>query len=281
MLTKNEPGWFIQTLELLDNQGVEVLPTRWQSQDVSDKPEMTPVELIGHTLRWRVPQTRGEAQREFAPNLPWAEDHFLERVSGEPLNPPPSEQWWPFRVQGNAAHKEGEIFSHTYPERFWPRFANIEGKMSDSERQSLVPHVGVRYEYGDLVDVVNLLTKDIFTRQAFLPIWFPEDTGAVQGQRVPCTLGYHFMFRPDGDKMRGLITYYMRSCDVLRHLKDDAYMAARLLQWVVGMLKENGIDVAPGVLLMHVSSLHIFKGDLPMVSRFLAQEEEEHYGYGV
>ena len=67
-------------------------------------------------------------------------------------------------------------------------------------------------DYGDLDDVVTLLTNDPLTRQAFLPMWFPEDTGVVHGTRVPCSLGYHFMQR-DG---RLSITYYIRSCDIVR-----------------------------------------------------------------
>lgn len=278
MLTTNEPKWFTDVLRMVVDRGVTLPPGNWQSQDVSANDDMSPVEVVGHTMRWNVMAGVDWAQQAFGPNLPWAEDHFLERVGGEPLNPPPSEQWWPFARRGNAEHKQDRIFSHTYPERIWPKYAGTRSYVS---RVTADPMQGIRYQYGDLDDVVKMLVDDPFTRQAYLPLWFPEDTGAIEGQRVPCTLGYHFMFRPDGDKMRGLITYYMRSCDVLRHLKDDAYMAARLLQWVVGKLRENGIDATPGVLLMHVSSLHIFKGDLPMASRFLAQEEENEYGYGV
>ena len=276
MLTTSEPTWFIDTLRLLADKGVEVPPTQWQSQDVSDKPEMTPIEVIGHTLRWKVPWTIGEAQGGFEPNLPWAEDHFKERVGGEPLNPSPSEAWWPFARKKNKEHKEdGQRFSHTYPERIWPRRANAIGNGHGD-------NFGIYYRFGDLSDMVNMLIENPLTRQAYLPIWFPEDTGAAQGQRVPCTLGYHFMFRPDADgALSGLITYYMRSCDALRHLKDDAYMAARLLQWVVGKLRENEIDARPNTLLMHISSLHLFKGDLLMVNKFLAEQEEDQYGYGV
>lgn len=281
MLTKNEPRWFTNVLRLVIDHGETLPASTWQSQEVYENQDMSPIEVVGHTMRWPVHIGTDWAQQAFAPNLPWAEDHFLERVGGEPLNPPPSEQWWPFRVRGNEDHKEGEIFSHTYPERIWSKKAGYKG-YGDFTFCDVGRNHGIRYEHGDLLDVVNLLTKDPFTRQAYLPIWFPEDTGAAEGQRVPCTLGYHFLFRPDKQgQMRGLITYYMRSCDVLRHLKDDAYMAARLLQWVVEKLKGNGINASPGALMMHVSSLHIFRGDLPMASRFIAQQEEDEFGYGV
>jgi thymidylate synthase len=251
--------------------GTEVEVGEWQSQDVSDKPHMVSRELRHETFKLRIPQSQMGLVHEVKPNLPWAEDHFQERVGGEPVNPPPSEAWWPFAVAGNAAHKEGEKFSHSYPERIWPRRA---------ERHNAgVPDLyGVRYRYGDLEDVLKLLTKNPQTRQAFLPIWFPEDTGAHQGQRVPCTLGYHFLIRAGYAE----IVYYIRSCDLLRHFTDDVYMAGRLLQWVVGKLQGNGIDVKASSLIMHISSLHVFRGDYPRLEQIIANMGgDEVYGAAV
>lgn len=234
----------------------------WQSQDVKDRPEMVTRELLNVSFQFRVPRSDEELRELVEPNMPWAEDHFQERVSGKPLNPPPSEAWWPFAVKGNEAHKEGEVFSHTYPERMWPRFANAGGVTLEG-RQVLVPHVGIRFEYGDLMDVVELLRRSPMTRQAYLPIWFPEDTGNVHGVRVPCTLGYHFIVRMG----RLDVTYYIRSCDYLRHFSDDVYMAGRLLQWMNEMAFGWGQDEVPsvevGTLTMHITSLHIFEGDMP------------------
>lgn len=255
--------------------GEEIEVGEWQSQDVRNRPEMISKELRHVTFRTPIPNSVEMLQDEVKPNLPWAEDHFLERVSGEPLNPPPSEAWWPYRVKGNEAHKEGEIFSHTYPERFWPRMASV-GETRPNGRQVFVPHNGIRYEYGDLWDVVKLLTKNPLTRQAFLPVWFPEDTGAVSGQRVPCTLGYHFLIRNG----KAEIVYYIRSCDMLRHFTDDVYMAARLLQWVVGKLRDYEIKVNASSLIMHISSLHIFRGDYPKVRDMIDKMEERDEWYG-
>lgn len=258
---------------LLHSSGRIVPMNSWQSQDVKAKPGMSySRELMNYSFIYRFPNSIEELQGDVAPNLPWAEDHFQERVGGEPVNPPPSEAWWPYRVKNNLEHKDqAEQFSHTYPERIWPRFANIEGKMSDSERQVFVPHVGVRYQYGDLIDVVNLLHKDPLTRQAYLPIWFPEDTGAVSGQRVPCTLGYQFMLRPAVVKhghYDATIVYHIRSCDIFRHFTDDVYMACRLLQWVVGNVRDrSGIDADRMTLAMHISSLHSFEGDEYMLKQ--------------
>lgn len=229
----------------------------WQSQDISDKPMLATRELLHESFMMALPGDIEQLAERVNPNLPWAEDHFQERVGGEPLNPPPSEQWWPFAQQGNAEHKQGEKFSHTYPERMWPRYPLEDWFWKDKSANTIKPMHGIRYEYGDLQDVVNQLKRGPLTRQAYLPIWFPEDTGAIEGQRVPCTLGYHFIIR--GDRLS--ITYYIRSCDFMRHFRDDVFMAGRLAQWMVEQLKPDHPELGVGDLVMHIVSLHVFEGD--------------------
>lgn len=242
---------------LFDADKVEV--GEWQSQRDLDSPFTTTIELQGVSFDYEMPGGVFYLKDDVLPNLPWAEDHFKERVSGQPLNPPPSHEYWPFAQKSNDQHRAQEIFSHTYPERMWPKMAN-EGETRPNGRQVFVPHNGVRYEYGDLLDMLRLLDRSPHTRQAFLPIWFPEDTGAVDDQRVPCTLGYHFMIRRQCLHM----TYYMRSCDFMRHFRDDVYMAVRLAQWVESQL---GMDLRLGTFTMHIASLHIFEGADPIVLR--------------
>lgn len=232
----------------------------WQSLDVSDKEHMVSHEVAFVSLSIAIPETIYDMQLQVEPNLPWAEDHFLERVSGMPLNPPPSAAWWPYAQKNNAEHKKDEKFSHTYPERFWPKHAGHEG--------SYLPEIsGIRYRYGDLNDVVDQLVDSPLTRQAYLPVWFPEDTGAVHGERVPCTLGYNFLIREN----RLSVVYFIRSCDFLRHFRDDAYMAMRLAHWVAKELKDRdygqfeSLDL--GKLIMHITSLHVFEGDLPKMRK--------------
>ena len=152
-------------------------------------------ELNHMTLVWDVAPDVDEWAAVVSPNLPWAEDHLLERVSGQPLNPPPSASWWPFNQNDNEIHKKDEKFSHTYPERFWPRHAGEEMDQGwDISSPTNRSHFGIRYRYGDLFDLIKILRADPDTRQAYLPVWFPEDlAAAVDGERVPCTLGYHFL----------------------------------------------------------------------------------------
>lgn len=214
----------------------------WQAIQNSAMPQARTIEVEDISFAFYIPPTKEDLQAMVQPNLPWAEDHFKERIGGEPLNPPPSSSWWPFAQKNNSEHKVGEQFSHTYPERMWPKTVN--------KASFEIQRMGLRYPLGDLDDVIQLLRDRPGTRQAYLPIWFPEDTGAVQSQRVPCTLGYHFLVRNGRLK----IVYYIRSCDFYRHFRDDVYMAARLAQYVAG---EAGVGVDR--LVMHISSLHVFE----------------------
>lgn len=218
----------------------------WQGLSVQNKPDMATYELVGHSLIARLGnRDLNYYQRQIRPDLPWADDHFEERVSGKPLNPPPSEEWWPHAPTGNSAFKHEGIFSHTYPERYWPKLAGRPN-----------PY-GIRYPYGDLQDLVELLQRTPLTRQAYLPVWFPEDTGNVLNVRTPCTLGYHFLVTAD-DELD--VTYYIRSCDLLRHFRNDIYLTVRLLLWIMDRLSWD--KTKPGNLRMHITSLHCFRNDM-------------------
>jgi thymidylate synthase-like protein len=251
--------WYRQLARrLLESQPVHT--GEWQSIDTNDSPMHATYELQFTSVISQVPAKAEQFAEEMKPNLPWAEEHFLERVSGFPHNPPPSHKLWPW-ARHNVNHQDDTTkFSHTYPERFWPKHSG------DYWSKYNLSAFGIRYKYGDLNDVVSLLASNPLTRQAYLPVWFPEDTGNVSRVRVPCTLGYHFMIR-DG-KMH--CQYPMRSCDLIRHLRDDVYMAGRLMQWMCDRV--NGLlqsqvpapaidDVKPGTLCMVISSLHAFVGD--------------------
>lgn len=241
----------------------------WHAQ-VVEGPAFLTYEARDLVFTCQTPRTIEAAQEQIEPNLPWAEDHFQERVGGKPLNPPPSEQWWPHAQQGNAVHKEGEQFSHTYPERYWPKRAGIAWEYRDDPRFDVDDRMGIRFPYGDLSDLVELLARSPFTRQAYLPVWFPEDTGAKAGQRVPCSLGYHFLIRPRESPPTDYgvalvnelhVTYHIRSCDFVRHFADDVYMTVRLAQWVKEQLRLKGVNVQLGDFTMHIGSMHWFEGD--------------------
>lgn len=236
--------------QLLKEEPVEV--GSWHSKPVEGNMLKTR-EITGAVVHGQVSSTQSEWAEEVGPNLPWAEAHFLERVSGIPHNPPPSHVDWPF---AHAQHQTvpGEKFSHTYPERFWGAIPawDTPGTSTGIERRQ-----GFRFEYGDLADLTQLLRKDPMTRQAWIPIYWPEDTGLSirhPGERVPCSLGYHFMNRDGFLHMN----YVIRSCDFWRHWSDDVYMAGRLLQEVCENLEYKP---KPGFLTATFFSLHSMVGD--------------------
>jgi len=226
----------IKKLQLrLLQEGRKINVGEWQSVQI----EQPMIQLTNIYERFNCPAYK--KQLEFLePHLPWAEDHFQERIGGYALNP--GKQWenWPFYSKNKDDKRfrsnEGVLFDHTYMERFWPPKDN-----------------GIRYKMGDLNDIIDRLKKNIHNRQSYLSIWHPEDqSNDKENKRIPCTLGYHFQSR---DKYLDM-TYFIRSCDAVRHLANDMYMTGRLLQHVA---KE--VQVETGVVYVWIGNLHCFESD--------------------
>jgi hypothetical protein len=210
----------------------------WQSRTINQKM----VELLDQILLLDIPETAEDLIELVDPDLPWAEDHFQERIGGKTINPGNQYMNWPYylgktddgRFRSNGKEMK---FDHSYMERFWPPFIK-----------------GIRYSLGNLDDIIERLKINPYTRQAYLSIWHPEDQSNDKiGKRVPCTLGYHFQIRNNELRM----TYHIRSCDAVRHFKNDVYMAGRLMQYVA---TKTGVKV--GKLSMYIGNLHCFESDL-------------------
>lgn len=238
----------------------------WQGVRIGHRPEAAMKELLNVTMAFEVgDRTPAILAQATGCNMPWAEDHFQERVCGAPINPGIQWEKWPYANKA-AEFREGGKFNHNYMERYWPRYAGhkyptrVAGEYHEAtdERPS---NRGIYHEYGDLKDVIDLMGRDPLTRQAYLPIFFPEDTGSVHGGRVPCTLGYHFIVR--NDELH--CVYYLRSCDIVRHMRDDIYLSVRLQMWVLEQLRERHgerwANVKSGSFTMHITSLHCFVND--------------------
>jgi len=247
----------------LDLYGNDINPGTWQGVTTVGKPDMTTKELMNLTIEVPMNERLDLIADQIGPNLPWADDHFEERVSGVPSNPGDEYKNWPWwRGQDDASMDVSGVFTHTYQERFWPKRANARNRPHAHNR---IPIWGIRYQWGDLNDVVDLLAREPLTRQATFPIFFPEDTGAVHRGRVPCTLHYHFMRR------NGMLHcwYPIRSCDAVRHFRDDLYLATRLVHWVLEQLVTRDFDHAatawhdtiPGHLFFTAYSFHMHYGD--------------------
>lgn len=245
--------------------------THWQSTSVGQGTR----ELFNETIKIDLLDLEdlGVYRQTIRPNLPWADRHFeTERVSGEPINPGTTWREWPYALSADKHRREGAKdpqFDHTYAERYWPKFAGkTEDGYIDGDQDPLPPHEGIRFKYGDLEDLVNLLIREPTTRQAYLPVWFPEDLQAAwERKRVPCSLGYHFIVRDA--KLH--VVYYIRSCDFIRHFRDDVYLTIRLLLWVLeqcrGGTRGTWENISPGTFTMHITSLHIFESDVHYLTK--------------
>jgi len=227
----------------------------WQGVDISRRPEAEMREMINWDFRVPMPgENLDHYRRDIQPNLPWADDHFKERVCGYPMNPGSAWLHWPWaQSAGNfLTADDGHKFEINYMERYWCANPNFQ----DS---TIEPLVGIRGRpYGDLQNIISLLTKEPHTRQAYLPVYFPEDTGA--GGRVPCSLGYHWLMRNNFLH----VFYPIRSCDYLRHFRDDIYLTCRLTLWLLSQLRrdtEAWRYVRPGYFSIWIGSLHIFVND--------------------
>lgn len=222
-----------------------VVPTSERSQELNQKVYENPMFewQIGAILeiRWLLAGClpylkvkRSRAESVFASVC-----EALDRRSG--AGAPLKKVWgrdWPAR------------FNHSYPDRLWP--SRLEGGS---------PVMGLERPNGDLDSLVDLLVRDPYTRQAYIPLFFPEDTGWGDGGRKPCTLGYQLIMRDN----RLSIGYPLRSCDLIRHFRDDCYLAVRLLLWVLDRCRavDQGTwgAVRPGTYTMHITSLHVFEND--------------------
>lgn len=264
-MVMGETADFIDMRSYLIRRLLETEPQnhgKWQSLDISKSSLHATYELLNTTLWYQMPQGMYSAQEYIEPDLPWAEAHFQERVGGRAINPGVEHANWPYHNGRIELHQHGGKYDHNYMERIWPTGLRYEhtddGKLIEDLEG--ISFTGYRFKVGDLDDVVDQLYKDRGTRQAYLPIWFPEDTGATAGQRVPCSLGYHFIIR------EGILhcQYNLRSCEIYRHFTNDIYMATRLAQHVAQSVDSS---VTLGQLTTHIVSLHGFVADRDQIER--------------
>lgn len=231
----------------LKNNGIVVSSKKWQAIDSPDNL----FEVINKYIQMDMTEGKNDLGKECSADLPWVENHFLERINPNCNHNPGYEyQNWPY-YKGNIndndkkfRNEDETFFSHTYMERFWPdKKLKGTGKMS--------------YNFGDFSDLIQRLKDDPGSRQAFYSIWHPQDSHN-DNVRLPCTIGYHFLIR------NGVLhlTYLIRSCDIFRHFKNDIYMSIRLAQYV---RNEVNPSLKLGTLSMWIGSLHCWYIETPLL----------------
>jgi hypothetical protein len=264
---------FVRAHNLLKDEMLrapEVKTERWQGVPMNT--DTFEIRCVDFDVDLRGIEDLQHWRDDIQPNLPWADDHFLERVGGEPLNP--GAQWakWPYALRADKFREQQGRFNHTYMERLWPKFArrSSDGTLAVKPRGEHLrgypamdprPKFGTAHHYGDLQDLVEMLADEPYTRQSWIPLFFPEDTGKSDGGRKMCSLGYQVLVR--GEEAH--IWYPLRSCDFVRHWRDDCYLAVRLLIWIAEQCRKINPkvwrDIKLGTFSMHCTSLHIFRSD--------------------
>jgi len=221
----------------LIKEGNKISSNRWQAIKIEDKVKM--IEIDNVFLEMEICKNVKDLEIETKADLPWSEDHFIERLSGA-TNPGEQYKKWPYyRPEiDNDRFRKDKKFSHTYQERFWP-----------------IKKSGIRFKMGDYLDIKKRLKDDRTTRQAFLSIWHPEDQ-SNNDVRLPCTIGY--WFKIVDNKLN--ISYLIRSCDARRHFRNDVYMTQRLAMDMLEYLDCDKLNL--GKLSIWIGSFHCFESDL-------------------
>lgn len=193
-------------------------------QDIIIEPEMglETVELMNYIYTVTQPDIN-----DLEPTRPWADKEWRERrcgIQGHPINP--GEAWQDrIDIWGSFLH-DGE-FSYTYSDR-------------------LSSHDQVQR-------VIRRLSEDRYSRQLYVSMWAPHDSIKLGIERVPCSLGWHFLYRNNQLNM----TYFMRSCDFATHFQNDIYLSMKLLGYVAA-----GAGLTVGRFTQFMSSLHVYAKDV-------------------
>lgn len=203
----------------LGELGIRVHVPTVQDKNVADNPDYDTMELQNYIYTVLQP-----VLRDLEPTQPWADLEWAERVNRDFTNPGGA---WKTRENIWREFIHDGKFAYTYSERI-----------------------------GDRIDkIIRELKRHPESRQLFLSIWDPIlDIDNLGGRaRVPCSLGYWFLYRQGRLDM----TYLQRSSDYSTHFQNDLYLATKMLFYVAG---EAGVK--PGHLIHWVGSLHIFKKDV-------------------
>ncbi len=221
-------------IRILLNKRNTIKPNKWQAVEIDA--EMLEVDNL--FIKMDMCKSMDDLSIQTKADLPWSEDHFIERLSGA-SNPGEQYKNWPYYRPDldDSRFRHDGMFSHTYQERFWP-----------------VQRQGNRYTAGNWDDIKDRMKMDPTTRQAFFSIWHPEDH-SNNFVRLPCTIGY--WFKINGNNLD--LTYLIRSCDARRHFRNDIYMTQRLAMKMLNHLDDP--DLQLGELSVWIGSFHCFVSD--------------------
>ena len=203
----------------LTEMGITIHPQTMQDKFVANDPNYETKELQCYSY---MVKDAANSIDQLRPTQPWAEQEFMERISGLALNPGTA---WLSRRDVWTEYLHGGKFAYTYPERM----------------------------AGKLERIIKEIKTNPDSRQLYLNIWEGTDVQYMGGvSRVPCSLGYLFQVR--GGKLN--ITYMMRSCDYATHFQNDVFLATSLMIYIA-----NRTNLKPGNFTHFIGSFHIYKKD--------------------
>lgn len=210
----------------LNELGMDVQTETMQDKQIADDPDYATKELANYLYMVLDP----DFTKIDGLHVDWVEQEWLDRLQGT-LNPGHAwklrkDVWEEFLESTRKAEKMPRRFAYTYSER-----------------------MGGYH----ITKIIEELKRHPHSRQLYLPVWKWTDEERRGERRVPCSLGYHFMYRAE----RLHITYSMRSCDFITHYPNDVCLASMLLHHVA---EKAGMPV--GSLTHFVNSLHVYARDV-------------------
>lgn len=213
----------------LFEMGLNVHPESMQDIKVADNPEFETKELNGYSycISPEGEYDVDEAIEHMGLNKEYIYAEIQDRISNVPLNPGHSylkreDVWAKFLHQGK--------FSYTYAERM----CGIVDKAIEELR--IKPN----------------------SRQVIIPIYHPEDSDNWGGKsRIPCSMYYQAMIRPERGENKLNLIYTMRSCDFYTHYGYDVLLAVELMHYMASELE----FVTPGKFTHFIGSFHAYSKD--------------------
>lgn len=224
---QNFPEAFSEIKRDLGEMGLNIRTNMMQDKKIIGDEDYTTKELMNYNYTVTCPLFQ-----DLKPTQPWADAEWAERLQGVENDSPanPGEAWklrpeiWDEFIQDNGK------FAYTYGERF-----------------SMMSQVG---------NIIYQLQHDPNSRQCYISMWDPRDSIKLGTRRVPCSLGWHFMFREEALHM----TYYMRSCDFATHFENDIYLSLKLQDYIACRA-----IMTRGRFTHSISSLHVYSKDVESV----------------
>jgi thymidylate synthase len=164
-------------------------------------------------------------------------------------------------------------------------FAEAKWIISGSNRLSdLTPYMAAYKNFSDdgiflkgaygpkVVEQLGYITQTLLddndSRQAVMTIWRERPSGSKD---VPCTVAMQFLIR---NKHLHLITT-MRSNDVVLGFTYDVFTFSMVAKSVQLLLKQRGLDVELGDLIVQPGSLHLYETHYPDVERWTKAKDRD------